>query len=306
MNLGSRASTYVKRFKKIKSATAFLETTVLHAQPHIQGPRQRQTADRLRQQKGQATRQCALTNRRSAACRVVIGGAGRGGTGRGGARARALLPAGLTRLGPVSSARHRCCGLPSGLRLLSRPFAAFDPAMPVDLGKWSGPLSLQEVDEQPQHPLQVRYAGAEIDELGKVLTPTQVPRAAGERRAAAARGWEACGAGLGGRSSMFRLGAPDPPREGRRGAHYPGLRSGRARETGTWWAGLGLRGKFTPGLQGRPTAPEPPFVCQAFRPQFGELKPHPRAWDALCNGQSAVLGDSSLVLAIKRGKPSKG
>ena len=46
--------------------------------------------------------------------------------------------------------------------------------MPVDLSKWSGPLSLQEVDERPQHPLQVRYGGAEVGELGKVLTPTQV------------------------------------------------------------------------------------------------------------------------------------
>ena len=51
--------------------------------------------------------------------------------------------------------------------------------MPVDLSKWSGPLSLQEVDERPQHPLQVKYGGAEVDELGKVLTPTQVPRAEG-------------------------------------------------------------------------------------------------------------------------------
>ena len=46
--------------------------------------------------------------------------------------------------------------------------------MPVDLSKWPGPLSLQEMDERPQHPLQVEYGGAEIDELGKVLTPTQV------------------------------------------------------------------------------------------------------------------------------------
>ena len=51
--------------------------------------------------------------------------------------------------------------------------------MPVDLSKWSGPLSLQEVDERPQHPLQVKYGGAEVDELGKVLTPSQVPRAEG-------------------------------------------------------------------------------------------------------------------------------
>ncbi|XP_061043359.1 phosphatidylethanolamine-binding protein 1-like [Eubalaena glacialis] len=46
--------------------------------------------------------------------------------------------------------------------------------MPVDLSKRSGPLSLQEVDEGPQHPLQVRYGGTEVDKLGKVLTPTQV------------------------------------------------------------------------------------------------------------------------------------
>ncbi|ELK15506.1 Phosphatidylethanolamine-binding protein 1 [Pteropus alecto] len=44
----------------------------------------------------------------------------------------------------------------------------------MDLSKWSGPLSLQEVDERPQQPLQVKYSGVEIDELGKVLTPTQV------------------------------------------------------------------------------------------------------------------------------------
>lgn len=46
--------------------------------------------------------------------------------------------------------------------------------MPADLSKWSGPLCLQEVDEPPQHPLRVSYAGVEVDELGKVLTPTQV------------------------------------------------------------------------------------------------------------------------------------
>ncbi|XP_055467925.1 phosphatidylethanolamine-binding protein 1-like [Psammomys obesus] len=47
--------------------------------------------------------------------------------------------------------------------------------MPADLSKWAGPLSLQEVDERPQHPLRVSYAsGVEVDELGQVLTPTQV------------------------------------------------------------------------------------------------------------------------------------
>uniref|UniRef100_A0A8C6QHV0 Phosphatidylethanolamine-binding protein 1 n=1 Tax=Nannospalax galili TaxID=1026970 RepID=A0A8C6QHV0_NANGA len=46
--------------------------------------------------------------------------------------------------------------------------------MSMDISKWAGLLSLQEVDEPPQHPLRVSYAGVEVDELGKVLTPTQV------------------------------------------------------------------------------------------------------------------------------------
>ncbi|KAK7808233.1 hypothetical protein U0070_016958 [Myodes glareolus] len=46
--------------------------------------------------------------------------------------------------------------------------------MPADISQWSGPLSLQEVDNRLQHALQVRYARVEVDELGKVLMPTQV------------------------------------------------------------------------------------------------------------------------------------
>lgn len=46
------------------------------------------------------------------------------------------------------------------------------------------------MDERPQHPLQVKYTGTEIDELGKVLTPTQVPEGVG---VAAAAGLEAGG-----------------------------------------------------------------------------------------------------------------
>lgn len=46
--------------------------------------------------------------------------------------------------------------------------------MPVDLGQWSGPLSLTEVEQKPAQPLRVKYGSVEIDELGKVLTPTQV------------------------------------------------------------------------------------------------------------------------------------
>lgn len=48
--------------------------------------------------------------------------------------------------------------------------------MPVELGLWDGPLSLSEVEQKPAHPLRVKYGSVEIDELGKVLTPTQVSR----------------------------------------------------------------------------------------------------------------------------------
>ncbi|EDL19811.1 mCG7941, isoform CRA_d [Mus musculus] len=46
--------------------------------------------------------------------------------------------------------------------------------MAADISQWAGPLCLQEVDEPPQHALRVDYAGVTVDELGKVLTPTQV------------------------------------------------------------------------------------------------------------------------------------
>ncbi|XP_057687161.1 phosphatidylethanolamine-binding protein 1 [Corythoichthys intestinalis] len=46
--------------------------------------------------------------------------------------------------------------------------------MPVDVNQWSGPLKLQEVEDKPGRPLIVKYGSVEIDELGKVLTPTQV------------------------------------------------------------------------------------------------------------------------------------
>ncbi|KAA8592534.1 hypothetical protein FQN60_017989 [Etheostoma spectabile] len=46
--------------------------------------------------------------------------------------------------------------------------------MPVDLSQWTGPLALPEVEEKPAQPLTVEYESVEIDELGKVLTPTQV------------------------------------------------------------------------------------------------------------------------------------
>lgn len=46
--------------------------------------------------------------------------------------------------------------------------------MPIDLSHWSGALALQEVEEKPAVPLVVKYGSLEIDELGKVFTPTQV------------------------------------------------------------------------------------------------------------------------------------
>ncbi|XP_068594812.1 phosphatidylethanolamine-binding protein 1 [Brachionichthys hirsutus] len=46
--------------------------------------------------------------------------------------------------------------------------------MPVDLSQWTGELALQEVAERPRRPLTIKYDSLEIDELGKVLTPTQV------------------------------------------------------------------------------------------------------------------------------------
>ncbi|MEQ2274200.1 hypothetical protein XENORESO_016024 [Xenotaenia resolanae] len=51
---------------------------------------------------------------------------------------------------------------------------AYNGSMAVDLSQWSGPLALQEVEEKPGKPLTVKYGSVEIDELGKVLTPTQV------------------------------------------------------------------------------------------------------------------------------------
>nr|XP_034356724.1 phosphatidylethanolamine-binding protein 1-like [Arvicanthis niloticus] len=44
----------------------------------------------------------------------------------------------------------------------------------VAISQWAGPLCLQEVDELPQRALWVNYGGVMVDELGKVLTPTQV------------------------------------------------------------------------------------------------------------------------------------
>lgn len=71
--------------------------------------------------------------------------------------------------------------------------AATNVAMPVDLAKWDGPLSLSEVEQKPAHPLRVKYGSVEIDELGKVLTPTQVSTAALRAGVGAAKWRDAVG-----------------------------------------------------------------------------------------------------------------
>lgn len=44
----------------------------------------------------------------------------------------------------------------------------------VDLSQWTGGLALTEVEEKPAKPLRVKYGSLELDELGKIFTPTQV------------------------------------------------------------------------------------------------------------------------------------
>lgn len=62
------------------------------------------------------------------------------------------------------------CSVSVSQRLLTE----CDLKMPVDLSQWSGSLALQEVEEKPGKPLTIKYGSVEVDELGKVLTPTQV------------------------------------------------------------------------------------------------------------------------------------
>ncbi|KAG8146239.1 hypothetical protein E2320_012607 [Naja naja] len=72
----------------------------------------------------------------------------------------------------MSLARCVCLLQRAGKKLSgTRPFGA---TMPVDLSGWGGTLSLPEVEDKPVRPLRVRYGSVEIEELGQVLTPTQV------------------------------------------------------------------------------------------------------------------------------------
>lgn len=145
--------------------------------------------------------------------------------------------------------------------------ARLSPAMPVDLSKWSGPLSLQEVDEQPQHPLQVKYSGSEVDELGKVLTPTQVVVGAGCDRPGCAVGGTAGAGSRGGgdaRACVIQIprgrGAQSPTRRptdtlpnpepayGRPGSTCGRQRSAFPGTLGSGW-GPGLETDHTAGVE---------------------------------------------------------
>ncbi|KAI3372581.1 hypothetical protein L3Q82_023054 [Scortum barcoo] len=71
--------------------------------------------------------------------------------------------------------------------------------MPADLSQWTGALALQEVEEKPAKPLTVKYDSVEVDELGKVLTPTQV-----QNRPTCIE-WEGCDP-----SKLYTLALTDP------------------------------------------------------------------------------------------------
>lgn len=69
--------------------------------------------------------------------------------------------------------------VPAAAAAAAAQLATEPDKMPVDLSQWSGSLELQQVEEQPAQPLTVKYDSVEIDELGKVLTPTQVSKRKG-------------------------------------------------------------------------------------------------------------------------------
>ncbi|MGH0182118.1 UNVERIFIED_CONTAM: hypothetical protein FKN15_008719 [Acipenser sinensis] len=81
--------------------------------------------------------------------------------------------------------------------------------MPVDVGKWSGDLALTEVEEKPAHPLTVKYESVEIDELGKVLTPTQV------QNRPTSIAWDGCDA-----NKLYTLALTDPDAPSRKNPKF--------------------------------------------------------------------------------------
>ncbi|XP_034026765.1 phosphatidylethanolamine-binding protein 1 [Thalassophryne amazonica] len=81
--------------------------------------------------------------------------------------------------------------------------------MPVDLDQWTGPLSLTDVEEKPARPLDVKYGLVTIDELGKVLTPTQV------QNRPTSIDWEGCDS-----SKLYTLALTDPDAPSRRNPKF--------------------------------------------------------------------------------------
>ena len=75
---------------------------------------------------------------------------------------------------PERSTLTRSCAPAAATQSSDLREPADEPSMPLDVTQWSGPLALREVEDQPARPLTVKYGPVEIDELGKVLTPTQV------------------------------------------------------------------------------------------------------------------------------------
>uniref|UniRef100_A0AAY5F1Y0 Phosphatidylethanolamine binding protein 1 n=1 Tax=Electrophorus electricus TaxID=8005 RepID=A0AAY5F1Y0_ELEEL len=65
--------------------------------------------------------------------------------------------------------------------------------------QWNGQLCLTDVEEQPARALAVKYGPLEVDELGKVLTPTQV-----QNRPTSIE-WEGCDS-----SKLYTLAMTDP------------------------------------------------------------------------------------------------
>ncbi|XP_077571780.1 phosphatidylethanolamine-binding protein 1 [Stigmatopora nigra] len=81
--------------------------------------------------------------------------------------------------------------------------------MPVDVNQWSGPLELQEVEDKPGQPLIVKYDSVEIDQLGKVLTPTQV-----QNRPTSIK-WEGCDP-----TKLYTLALTDPDAPSRKNPKF--------------------------------------------------------------------------------------
>ncbi|XP_013909505.1 PREDICTED: phosphatidylethanolamine-binding protein 1 [Thamnophis sirtalis] len=108
----------------------------------------------------------------------------------------------------MSLARCVCWLQRAGKKILgTRHFGAI---MPVDLSGWGGSLNLPEVEDKPAQPLRVRYGSVEIEELGQILTPTQVVRAACAGDVPLSSFWAGAGAFA---QPLLKLGDPRPIKE---------------------------------------------------------------------------------------------